>query len=442
MTVAVRFAPSPTGLLHIGNIRTALVNWLFARRAGGTFLLRLDDTDVERSDAAFAAAIERDLEWLGLHWDRFARQSDRMARYAEAAETLKAAGRLYPAYETEDELALKRKLARARHLPPVYDRAALRLTDADRARLEAEDRRPHWRFRLDHQPTEWHDRIRGSVSIDAATLSDPVLLRADGVPLYTLSSVVDDIDFGITDVIRGEDHVTNTVTQIQIFEALGAQPPAFAHLALLVGKGGEGLSKREGALSVESLRDSGIEPMAVNSLLARLGTAHAVEPHLTLDELAAGFDLSDFGRAPAHFDPDELKALNAKLLHHMPFASVAGRLPDGASETFWLAVRGNVASVAEAAGWWRVVQGPVQPVIEDAELTTGAADLLPADAFDPDTWGAWTRAVAAATGRKGRALFHPLRLALTGREHGPEMRNLLPLIGPERARARLLGHTA
>lgn len=442
MTVAVRFAPSPTGLLHIGNIRTALVNWLFARRAGGTFLLRLDDTDVERSDAAFAAAIERDLEWLGLHWDRFARQSDRMARYAEAAETLKAAGRLYPAYETEDELALKRKLARARHLPPVYDRAALRLTDADRARLEAEDRRPHWRFRLDHQPTEWHDRIRGSVSIDAATLSDPVLLRADGVPLYTLSSVVDDIDFGITDVIRGEDHVTNTVTQIQIFEALGAQPPAFAHLALLVGKGGEGLSKREGALSVESLRDSGIEPMAVNSLLARLGTAHAVEPHLTLDELAAGFDLSDFGRAPAHFDPDELKALNAKLLHHMPFASVAGRLPDGASETFWLAVRGNVASVAEAAGWWRVVQGPVQPVIEDAELTTGAADLLPADAFDPDTWGAWTRAVAAATGRKGRALFHPLRLALTGREHGPEMRNLLPLIGPERARARLLGKTA
>ena len=442
MTVSVRFAPSPTGLLHIGNVRTALVNWLFARRAGGTFLLRLDDTDVERSETRFAKAIEHDLKWLGLRWDRFARQSDRMARYAEAAERLKTTGRLYPAYETEDELALNRKLARARHAPPVYDRAALKLTEADRAKLEAEGRRPHWRFRLDHRPTEWQDRIRGPVAIDAATLSDPVLLRADGVPLYTLSSVVDDVDFAITDVIRGEDHVTNTVTQIQIFEALGVAPPAFAHLALLVGKGGEGLSKREGALSVESLRDAGIEPMAVNSLLARLGTAHAVEPHLTLDELAAGFDLADFGRAPAHFDPDELKALNAKLLHHMPFESVAGRLPDGASEAFWLAVRGNIASVAEAAGWWRVVQGPVQPVIEDAELTAAAAERLPAGAFDPETWGAWTRAIAAATGRKGRALFHPLRLALTGREHGPEMRNLLPLIGPDRARARLLGKTA
>jgi glutamyl-tRNA synthetase len=442
MSVAVRFAPSPTGYLHVGNARIALVNWLYARARSGTFLLRLDDTDVGRSKAEFAEAIEEDLRWLGLNWDRIEHQSQHMADYAQAADRLKATGRLYACYETPEELDQKRRLQAARHLPPVYDRAALKLTAPERAAHEAAGRKPHWRFMLEHRRVAWNDRVHGALDIDAGSLSDPVAVRGDGVPLYTFCSVVDDIAFGITDVIRGEDHITNTAAQIQIFAALGAAPPAFSHLSLLTGAAGEGLSKREGSLSLRDMRASGIEAMALNSLLARLGSADAIEPKVSLNDLTAGFDVARFGRAPAKFDLAELKHLNSRVLHLMDFAAVAARLPHGAREDFWLAVRGNIATLDEAAAWWRVVAAPLQPVIEDKELAGQAARMLPPGPFDSGTWKTWTAAVKDATGRKGKALFHPLRLALTGREHGPEMHNLLPLIGPERARARLLGETA
>lgn len=447
MTVKVRFAPSPTGRLHVGNIRVALINWLFARKHDGTFVLRLDDTDEERSTAEFAAGIEADLRWLGLHWDEFARQSDRYDRYAAAAERLKASGRLYPCYETPEELEVKRKIQLSRRLPPVYDRAALALTDADRARLEAEGRKPHWRFRLDDAVrVEWDDLVRGHTGVEMASLSDPVLIRADGTYLYTLPSVVDDIELGITHVLRGEDHVTNTAAQIQIFEALGGKVPVFAHFSLLVGASGEGLSKRTGALGVAELRGQGIEPMAILSLLARLGTADPVEPQTTLDALVEGFAIDRFGRAAAKFDPEELRTLNARILHQLPFEAVADRLRalglEEAGADFWHAVRPNIGRLAEAADWWRVVRGPVTPVVSDPSFLAGAAALLPPAPWDQGTWRAWTTAVKDATGARGKALFMPLRLALTGLDHGPDLGELLPLIGPERARARLMGEAA
>jgi len=447
MTVKVRFAPSPTGRLHVGNIRVALINWLFARKHDGTFVLRLDDTDEERSTAEFAAGIEADLRWLGLHWDEFARQSDRYDRYAAAAERLKASGRLYPCYETPEELEVKRKIQLSRRLPPVYDRAALALTDADRARLEAEGRKPHWRFRLDDAVrVEWDDLVRGHTGVEMASLSDPVLIRADGTYLYTLPSVVDDIELGITHVLRGEDHVTNTAAQIQIFEALGGKVPVFAHFSLLVGASGEGLSKRTGALGVAELRGQGIEPMAILSLLARLGTADPVEPQTTLDALVEGFAIDRFGRAAAKFDPEELRTLNARILHQLPFEAVADRLRalglEEAGADFWHAVRPNISRLAEAADWWRVVRGPVTPVVSDPAFLAGAAALLPPAPWDQGTWRAWTTAVKDATGARGKALFMPLRLALTGLDHGPDLGELLPLIGPERARARLMGEAA
>lgn len=439
MSVVVRFAPSPTGRLHVGNARTALVNWLFARNRGGRFILRFDDTDLERAVAGAAEAIEADLRWLGLDWDESFHQSARVERYAQTADRLKAEGRLYPCYETQEELALKRKHASASHLPPVYDRAALALAHADRARLEAEGRKPHWRFLLNRQPVKWTDHVRGEMSIDAGSVSDPVLIRQDGVALYTLSSVVDDIDRKVSHVIRGEDHLTNTVVQIQLFEALAAAPPEFAHLALLVGAEGEGLSKRLGSLGIHEIKEQGIEAMALASLLARLGTSKPVEPMASLGDLAANFALSDFGRAPARFDLVELQGLNAKLLHHLPFAAVQDRLPEGADEKFWAAIRGNIATLADCAQWWQVVTGAIEPKLENETLLAEAAKLLPEGVLDTESWKAWTQALGLATGVKGRALYRPLRLALTGHEHGPEMHNLLPLIGRERALARLAG---
>ncbi|WP_448202624.1 glutamate--tRNA ligase [Azospirillum sp. sgz302134] len=445
--VAVRFAPSPTGLLHVGNVRLALVNWLFARKAGGNFLLRLDDTDEERSKPEYAEGIERDLTWLGLTWDRFARESDRYPRYDEVAAALKAAGRLYPCYETPEELNLKRASLVSQGRPPIYDRAALRLTDADRARLEAEGRKPHWRFKLEHAPVEWTDLVRGPVHFEGSALSDPVLIREDGRPLYTLTSVVDDGDLTITHVIRGEDHVANTAVQIQIFEAIGAAVPTFAHLPLLTDATGQGLSKRLGSLSVGSLREEeGIEPMALASLLAKLGTSDPIEPRLTLDELVAEFDMAKVSRATPKFDPEELARLNARILHLLPFERVAGELAalglTGADAVFWEAVRPNLARIADARDWWAVTHAPVTPVVDDAGFLAEAATLLPDEPWDLTTWGAWTNAVKGKTGRKGKDLFLPLRRALTGRDHGPELKNLLPLIGRDRAQKRLAGETA
>jgi glutamyl-tRNA synthetase len=438
MSVVVRFAPSPTGLLHVGNARTALLNWLFVRKMGGRFLLRIDDTDAARSTKAFEEAIYRDLGWLGLNHDATDRQINRLGVYSTAFYKLQVGARVYPCYETEAELERQRSLQAARKLPPVYNRASL--DPANRKKWEGEGRKPHWRFLLSRSKVSWTDLVRGPVEIDTATMSDPVLVREDGAFLYTLPSVADDVDMAISHVVRGEDHVTNTAAQIEIFQALGAAVPTFAHFPLLVGAGGEALSKRLGSLSLESLRVDGMEPQAVTSYLAKLGTSDSVEPRLTLDELAAEFDFARIGRAPAHFVPEELVALNARLLHITPYSAVAVRVPEG--EAFWDAIRPNLTKLADLPEMARLISGPVTPLIEDAGLATKAASLLPPEPWDEGTWGAWTKAVAAETGAKGRALYHPLRLALTGLDHGPELKKLLPLIGRDRALARLEGRTA
>jgi glutamyl-tRNA synthetase len=438
--VIVRFAPSPTGLLHVGNARTALLNYLYARKLGGKFVLRIDDTDAARSTKEFEEAIYRDMAWLGLKHDMTDRQFGRLKVYSTAFYRLQAAGRVYPCYETEAELDRQRALLKMRKLPPIYERGALKLTEAERAAFEAEGRNPHWRFKLSRQKVRWIDLVRGPVEIDTATMSDPVLVREDGAFLYTLPSVADDIDFAISHVVRGEDHVTNTAAQIEIFEALDAPVPTFAHFPLLVGAGGEALSKRLGSLSLAELRDGGMEPMAVASYLAKIGTSDTVEPHLSLEDLALEFEFAKIGRAPAHFDPEELAALNAKTLHLMPYAMVTGRTT--VSEELWEAIKPNLTRLSDAETLAQLVTGPVTPVIEDAGLNTKAAALLPPEPWDETTWGAWTKAVAAETGAKGRGLFHPLRLALTGRGDGPELKKLLPLIGRAKALARLEGKTA
>lgn len=456
MTPRVRFAPSPTGRLHIGNIRTATLNWLYARKHGGTFLLRLDDTDLERSTEAFAEAIREDLIWLGLTWDHTARQSMRTARYDDAAEALKRQGVLYPCFESEDELDRRRKRQLAMHRPPIYDRASLKLSKEEIAANLAAGKRPHWRFRLPNtssetglapQPTliSWNDLIRGDQTVDLGSLSDPVLIREDGTYLYTFTSVVDDIDFAITHIVRGEDHVTNTGVQLAIFEAMGAEAPAFGHHSLLVGADGSALSKRLGALSVESLRAEGLEPMAVLCHAALIGTSDAIEPLRTRDELAARLDFAKISTAPGRFDFEDLKGLNAKLLHLLDYADVAPRLDAmgvGGGEAFWQAVRGNLCVLSDAKTWWGVVHGAITPVIEDAAFLATAAELLPEEPWDVSAWGAWTNALKAATGAKGKALFHPLRLALTAAEAGPELKFLLPMIGRDKALARLKGESA
>ncbi len=442
MSVVVRFAPSPTGLLHVGNIRAALFNWLFARRHDGKFILRLDDTDRVRSKPEFEAAIERDLGWLGLAWDAKERQSDRLTHYDTARDALIASGRLYPCYETPEELEFKRRRLLAQGRPPVYDRAALKLDDAARKTLEGEGRRPHWRFKLASEQVLWADLVRGAQHVDEASQSDPVLVRADGSYLYSFTSVVDDIALGITHVIRGEDHVTNTGAQIQMFEALAGPVPVFAHLPLLVDAAGGGLSKRTGSLSIGELRERGIEPLAICALLVRLGTADPVEPVTSLDALIATVDFARVGRAAARFSEEELAHLSARTLHAMPYAAVRERLPEDLGEAFWLAVRGNLARLADATIWADVVRGPIAPRLEEPAFLSDAAKALPSEPWTEATWKAWTSALSAASGRKGRALFHPLRLALTAQDNGPEMARLLPLIGRAKARARLEGETA
>ncbi len=456
MSVIVRFAPSPTGRLHVGNIRTAILNWLFARKSGGEFWLRLDDTDLERSTPEFAKGIREDLIWLGLEWSREDRQSERTARYTAAADVLRERGRLYACYETEDELDRKRKRQLARGMPPIYDRSGLKLTEEERAKLESEGRRPHWRFRLDNSEAEtgtaplptivsWNDLVRGDQTVDVGSVSDPVVIRANGTFLYTFTSVVDDAEFGTTHIIRGEDHITNTGVQIQLFEALGKEPPAIAHHSLLIGADGQALSKRLGALSIERLRAAGLEPMAVASYTALIGTSDPIEAHAHLDDLAALFAFEKISMAPGRFDVEELKTLNARLLHKLPYAAVEERLralgADG-GPAFWEAVRGNLGVLGDAATWWEVVSGDINPLIENKELTDSAATLLPPEPWDDTTWAAWIGALKAASGVKGRALFHPLRLALTGLEDGPELKVLLPLIGRTKVQERLLGRAS
>lgn len=439
MTVITRFAPSPTGRLHVGNIRTALHNWMWAKKAGGTFLLRIDDTDAERSREEYVDALRADLAWLGFVFAQEVRQSNRIADYEARFDALRAAGKVYPAYETQQELELKRKILLGRGLPPVYDRAALKLSEGERARLEAAGVKPHWRFKLEHDaPIEWTDLIRGPQKFDPKTMSDPVVRRADGSWLYLLPSVIDDIDMGVTHVVRGEDHVSNTASQLQMFAALGAEPPAFAHEALLTGSEGK-LSKRLGSLGADHFREAGIEPQAIVALLARLGTSDPVEPVADVAPLLETFDFARFGRAPARFDEAELAQVNARIVHQLSFDAVADRLPAGMDEAGWRAIRPNLSTVAEAADWWAVVEGPVesQTDAEDADFLRVAAEVAGSIDWAADPWHALTGALKDATGRKGKGLFLPLRRALTGRDHGPDMAALLPLIGRERAVARL-----
>ncbi|TCP41461.1 glutamate--tRNA ligase [Rhodovulum marinum] len=434
MTTVTRFAPSPTGYLHVGNLRTALFNFLIARKTGGTFILRLDDTDPERSKQEYADAIMADLEWLGLTWDRVERQSARLDRYHAAADALRDAGRFYECFETPTELDLKRKKQLNMGKPPVYDRAALALSDADKARLRAE-RPGHWRFLLNQERIEWTDGILGDISIDAASVSDPVLIRGDGQVLYTLASVVDDTEMGVTHIVRGSDHVTNTATQIQIIEALGGGVPAFAHHSLLTGPQGEALSKRLGTLSLRDLRARGVEPLALLSLMARLGSSQPVELAESIDQLAEGFDLAQFGAAPTKFDENDLFPLTARHLHSLPFAAVQDEIaalgvPSDMAERFWTVVRENIGTRAEIADWWALCRDGATPVVdaEDRDFIAQALALLGEPPYDADTWAAWTAAVKDKTGRKGKGLFMPLRKAVTGRARGPELADLMPLL--------------
>lgn len=439
MTVT-RFAPSPTGHLHVGNIRAALHNFLLAKQASGRFLLRIDDTDAARSREEYVDAIHADLAWLGLHADGEERQSARFAIYEEAFARLEAQGRVYPCWETPQELELKRKVLLGRGLPPIYDRAALDLSADDKAAKIAAGDLPHWRFLLDRdEPIAWTDGIRGDQKFDAAQMSDPVVRRADGSWLYMLPSVIDDIAMGVTQILRGEDHVSNTATQVQMFTALGAPVPAFAHEALLVGSEGK-LSKRLGSLGIAHFREAGIEPQALAALLGRLGTSDPVDPALGLAELAASFDLARFGRAPARFDEAELERVNAAVVHGLAFEAVQARLPEGMDAAAWEAVRPNLTRVAEVQDWWQVVTGPIAaPALadEDRAFCAQGAGVLASLEWDAGIWKALTSALKDATGRKGKALFLPLRQALTGMDHGPDMAALLPLIGREAALARL-----
>jgi glutamyl-tRNA synthetase len=439
MSVVTRFAPAPTGRLHVGNIRTAIHNWLWARKNGGRFILRLDDTDRERSREEHVVGIAEDLAWLGLGPDEEHRQSDRFKHYEAALERLKAAGRVYPAYETAQELELKRKVQLGRGKPPVYDRGALALTEAERAKLEAEGRRPHWRFRLDHEAAiAWDDLVRGPQHFDPALLSDPVVRREDGSWLYMLPSVVDDIDLGVTHVVRGEDHVANTALQVQMFEALGAPPPRFAHEALLVGSEGK-LSKRLGSLGADAMREQGIEAPALIAKLARIGTSLPVEPFADPAALIETFDFSTFGRAPARFDLEELAALNARIVHVLPYERVRDRLPEGMTQPDWAAIRPNLRTVAEASEWWQILHGHIEaaPAPEDVAFLAAAAAAAGEVDWYADPWRQLTALLKERTGRTGKALFHPLRRALTGRDSGPEMAALLPLVGRDEAIARL-----
>lgn len=447
MTTHVRFAPSPTGKLHVGNARTAILTWLFARKTKGHFLLRIDDTDVERSSEENTALIQKDLTWLGLNWDSTFKQSDRMDLYVRALDKLRESGRAYACYETADELALKRKVQLNRGLPPVYDREALTLSAEQIAGYEKEGRKPHWRFKLVPGLITWNDHVRGPQQFDAKDISDPVLVREDGRVLYTLSSVVDDCECEITHILRGEDHVTNTATQIQLFEALGGKVPEFGHMPLISDKEGKGLSKRLGSMSIESLRDEeGIEPLTILAFLAKLGTSDAIEVKQTLEHLIDEFDMDKISRATPKFDPDELLRLNGKLVKTLSYESVKPRLiQDGFGdipEDFWNAIVSNLERVSDVEEWWHMARQEIAPVIEDKSFSDLAASLLPAEPWDINTWNQWVEEIKKVSDRKGKTLFMPLRQALTGKEHGPELKNLLPLIGREKALLRLQGAKA
>ena len=442
----VRFAPSPTGHLHVGNLRTALVNFLYAKKAGGHFMLRIDDTDKQRSSLKFEESIRDDLKWLGIKWESEDRQSERLDIYNKALERLIQNGRAYPCYETQEELGLKRKALLMSGKPPIYDRAALRLTEAQKKAYKEQNIMPHYRFLLNNEEVKWVDLVKGESSIHMSSLSDPVLLRADGRVIYTLASVVDDIDHGITTILRGEDHVTNSAAQIQLFQALGVNPPDLGHMALLAGAEGEGLSKRLGSLSIGQLREEGFEPLAIAALLARIGTSDPIEAFSTFDEIIEQFSIDKFSRSTAKFDPVELSLINAKTLQLLTFKELSDRFRlEGVpkiDEAFWEAIKGNIFYFSDIKFWWQLCHSEIKPIIEDPELCQLAIESMPEGELTAETWNSWVALVSEKSGKKGKSLFHPLRLALTGKTQGPEVKNLLKYMGRERVRKRLSGITA
>lgn len=442
--IKVRFAPSPTGLLHVGNVRAALINWMFAKKYQGEFMLRMDDTDAERSTKAFENAIMEDLAWLGLYHKSFARQSERFGRYGEVMAELIESGRLYPCFETPEELDFKRKRQLGRGEPPLYDRAALKLTESEKQAFLNEGRRPHYRFFLEEKATTWNDLVRGVVHFAAGHLSDPVLVRGDGAYLYTHTSVIDDIDFGITHILRGEDHVTNTAVQVQLFEALGKNPKdiVFGHTTLLMDKEGRGLSKRLGSLSVKDLRGEGMESLAICGFLARLGTSLPIQPFVSLDEIAEQFDLGSFSRNPPRFNVNELRDFNHKVMAHLPFSIIQPKLVSlgfgDIQEHEWDLFKGNILSQADLSLWHNIFHGTIEiPATFDKEYLQKALALLPHDPFTEHTWKIWTDALKLETGRKGKELFMPLRQVMTAQDHGPEMKDILPLMGYHKVKIRL-----
>ena len=438
----VRFAPSPTGKLHVGNIRVALMNYLYCKANEGKFLLRIDDTDFVRSTKEFEEGIRADLNWLGIKWDEIEYQSKRNDIYDKARDDLIAKGLLYPCYENSEELDVKRKILTSMGKPPIYDRAALKLTDEEKSALEASGRKPHYRFKLSGKRVVWNDLVRGQQTVDTSSMSDPVLIREDGAYLYTLPSVVDDVDLDVTHVIRGEDHVTNTGAQIEIFEALSGTRPEFGHFPLLVGKDGEGLSKRLGSLSIESMRQEGTSPMAILSLLAKLGTSDSVEAVKNIDDLISGFSFTKIGRAPARFSPDDVARLDVQLLHMSTYDEVKGKLGEINADLgvdFWEIIRPNINRIEDTKIWVDVVNGAIEPIIDDADFCAKAITCLPDSELNLESWSQFTNKVNESTGAKGKELFMPLRKALTGQSHGPDMGRLFPMIGIEKAKSRLKG---
>ena len=408
-------------------------------------MLRIDDTDGERNKEEYVDAIKEDLTWLGLGWDKTMRQSERIKEYNNVVENLKKAGRIYACYETGEELDIKRKMQLSRGRPPIYDRAGLKLTDADRKKFEQEGRKAHFRFKLDDGAIEWNDLIRGHIKFEGKNLSDPILIRADGTYTYMLPSSVDDAELGITHVIRGEDHITNTAIQIQILQALGANIPAFAHNSFVKTKEGK-LSKREGSFSLRDMRKEGIEPMAINSFLAKVGTSDQIEIRASLEDLAKEFDFSKFSKSATFYAEEDILRLNTQLIHTMSFADAKSRLAEvgleKVDEEFWESVRPNLTKFSEIKDWWRICKEDLAPVIDDAEFTSLASQHLPDGNWNTETWGKWVEELKQKTGRKGKDLFMPLRKAITGMDHGPELKNLLPLIGRAKVIARLNGKAA
>ncbi len=440
--IITRFAPSPTGLLHIGNVRTALLAWLQAKSQGGRFVLRIDDTDRQRSKKEYEDAIKRDLEWLGLEWDDTYRQSERLDKYLAAKERLISSGRLYQCYESQEELEMKKKNLMKRGLPPIYDRSALKLTDGEKQSFADRGIKPHWRFMLNAEEIAWNDGIRGEMNFKPENITDPILFKEDGNMTYTLASVVDDIELNITHIMRGEDHLTNSATHIQIFKALGAQKiPNLSHLSLLTSKTGE-ISKRLGGFDIASLRDNGIEAMTINSFLAKIGTSDPIECFYALDDLKKSFDINKFSKAPINYDFEELQKFNAKMVHNMPFNMFQKRLSDigitATSENFWSAMHGNIDTITDTKIWYNICYGDIKPVSGiDKEFLKTASEILKNLEWNESIWSTWTDEIKQQTNKKGKELFLPLRLSLTGYESGPEMKLLILIIGKDKVLQRL-----